>query len=32
MMKKEIFIAKTFAGIEPLLYDELIALGAENCR
>jgi len=32
MMKKEIFIAKTFAGIEPLLYDELIALGAENCQ
>ena len=31
-MRNEIFIAKTFAGIEQVLCDELIALGAQNCE
>ena len=31
MEKKEYFVAKTFAGLEPLLAKELEALGASNC-
>lgn len=31
-MKNEIFVAKTYAGVENLLYDELIALGAKNAE
>lgn len=31
-MGTETFIAKTFAELEPFLYDELVALGAENCQ
>ena len=31
-MGKEVFIAKTFAGIEEVLLQELVALGAENCE
>lgn len=30
-MKKEIFIAKTYQGLEELLCQELSSLGAENC-
>lgn len=29
---KEIFLAKTFAGIEPVLCEELKKLGAKNCQ
>lgn len=32
MNKKEKFVAKTFAGLEILLKDELEKLGAENCQ
>ena len=32
MEKMEYFVAKTFAGLEPLLAKELEALGARNCR
>jgi len=32
MEKTEYFIAKTFAGLEPLLMKELEALGAQNCH
>lgn len=32
MEKMEYFVAKTFAGLEPLLAKELEALGASNCR
>lgn len=31
MEKTQYFVAKTFAGIEPLLAEELSALGARNC-
>ncbi|MEG1555650.1 MAG: class I SAM-dependent RNA methyltransferase [Bacteroidales bacterium] len=31
-MKNEIFIAKTFAGIEPVLFKELENMGAVNCQ
>lgn len=31
-MNKEIFIAKTSTGLEPLLFEELTNLGAENCQ
>lgn len=32
MEKTEYFIAKTFANLEPLLAEELTALGARNCQ
>ncbi|MBR4136143.1 MAG: RNA methyltransferase [Bacteroidales bacterium] len=32
MEKTEYFIAKTFANLEPLLAEELAALGAQNCQ
>ncbi len=32
MDNTQYFVAKTFAGLEPLLADELTALGARNCR
>ncbi|MCR4964429.1 MAG: RNA methyltransferase [Bacteroidales bacterium] len=32
MEKTEYFIAKTFANLEPLLAEELTALGAQNCQ
>ena len=31
-MKKEIFIAKTYQGVEPLLLQELETLGATSCE
>ncbi len=31
-MDNQYFVAKTFAGLEPLLERELIAIGAQNCR
>lgn len=31
-MRKERFVAKTFAGLENLLLEELVLLGAENCQ
>ena len=31
-MIKETFIAKTSAGLEPVLFEELTNLGAENCQ
>ncbi len=31
-MNNQYFVAKTFAGLEPLLEKELTALGAENCK
>jgi putative N6-adenine-specific DNA methylase len=31
-MEREIFIAKTSAGLEPVLFEELTQLGAENCQ
>lgn len=32
MNKKEKFVAKTFAGLEPLLLEELEKMGAQNCK
>ena len=32
MENTQFYVAKTFAGIEPLLADELAALGARNCK
>ena len=32
MRDLERFVAKTYAGLEPLLLDELQKLGAQNCR
>ena len=31
-MGRETFIAKTSAGLEPVLFEELTKLGAENCQ
>lgn len=32
MKNTQFYVAKTFAGIEPLLADELAALGVRNCK
>lgn len=32
MERREFFVAKTFAGLESILAEELTSLGAENCK